>query len=79
MSLSTRSGRTFRIAADTPIVINRRATGCRPAVWYSSVAGLVQIAHHPVGQGRPCGSSRHDAGTRSAGRWSFHRARGHTR
>lgn len=35
-------GPYFRIAADTPIVINRHATGCRQAVWYSSVAGLVQ-------------------------------------
>ena len=37
-----RIGPYFRIAADTPIVIDRRATGCRHAVWYSSVAGLVR-------------------------------------
>jgi hypothetical protein len=36
-----RVGPYFRIAADVPIVIDYRATGCRPAVWYSSVAGLV--------------------------------------
>ena len=29
-----------RITADEPIVIDRRATGCRHAVWYSAVAGL---------------------------------------
>jgi hypothetical protein len=27
---------------DTRIVIDHRATGCRHAVWYSSVAGLVR-------------------------------------
>lgn len=29
-----------RITATGPIVIDRRATGCRHAVWYSAVAGL---------------------------------------
>lgn len=29
-----------RITAAGPIVIDRRATGCRHAVWYSAVAGL---------------------------------------
>lgn len=29
-----------RISATGPIVIDRRATGCRHAVWYSAVAGL---------------------------------------
>ncbi|MDV7090594.1 hypothetical protein GXW84_33305 [Rhodococcus sp. IEGM 248] len=33
-------GPYFRIASDSAIVIDRRATGCRHAVWYSSVAGL---------------------------------------
>jgi hypothetical protein len=28
------------ITADGPIVIDRRATGCRHAVWYSCIAGL---------------------------------------
>ena len=28
------------LEADDPIVIDRRATGCRHAVWYSCVAGL---------------------------------------
>jgi hypothetical protein len=37
-----RVGPYFRLASDTPIVIDRRATGCRHAVWYSSVAGLVR-------------------------------------
>ncbi|QJY49331.1 hypothetical protein [Pseudonocardia broussonetiae] len=35
-----RIGPYFAIAADGPIVIDRRATGCRHAVWYSSVAGV---------------------------------------
>jgi hypothetical protein len=35
-----RVGPYFRITADGPIVIDRRATGCRHAVWYSSVAGV---------------------------------------
>ena len=33
-------GPYFVIASDRPIVIDRRATGCRHAVWYSCVAGL---------------------------------------
>lgn len=33
-------GPYFRISADGAIVIDRRATGCRHAVWYSAVAGL---------------------------------------
>lgn len=37
-----RVGPYFRIRSDSPIVIDRRATGCRHAVWYSSVAGLVR-------------------------------------
>ncbi|MFE5707683.1 hypothetical protein [Rhodococcus koreensis] len=41
-------GPYFRITADQDIVIDRRATGCRHAVWYSSVAGLEnsRIAQH---------------------------------
>ncbi|GHE11671.1 hypothetical protein [Klenkia taihuensis] len=35
-----RIGPYFEITAEGPIVIDRRATGCRHAVWYSSVAGL---------------------------------------
>lgn len=35
-----RVGPYFRIASESPIIIDRRATGCRHAVWYSSVAGL---------------------------------------
>lgn len=35
-----RVGPYFRISADGAIVIDRRATGCRHAVWYSAVAGL---------------------------------------
>lgn len=35
-----RVGPYFRISTDASIVIDRRATGCRHAVWYSSVAGL---------------------------------------
>lgn len=33
-------GPYFRITAEDDIVIDRRATGCRHAVWYSAVAGL---------------------------------------
>lgn len=33
-------GPYFRITAPGDIVIDRRATGCRHAVWYSAVAGL---------------------------------------
>lgn len=28
------------LESDVPIVVDRRATGCRHAVWYSCVAGL---------------------------------------
>jgi hypothetical protein len=35
-----RIGPYFEISAPGPIVIDRRATGCRHAVWYSCVAGL---------------------------------------
>jgi hypothetical protein len=43
-----RVGPYFQITAPGPIVIDRRATGCRHAVWYSSVAGLqaARIAQH---------------------------------
>lgn len=33
-------GPYFRLSADVPIVIDRRATGARHAVWYSAIAGL---------------------------------------
>jgi hypothetical protein len=33
-------GPYFRVTAAGPIVIDRRATGCRHAVWYSAIAGL---------------------------------------
>lgn len=33
-------GPYFEIRADGPLVIDRRATGCRHAVWYSCVAGV---------------------------------------
>lgn len=33
-------GPYFRFTAEGDIVIDRRATGCRHAVWYSAVAGL---------------------------------------
>jgi hypothetical protein len=41
-------GPYFEITADGVISIDRRATGCRPAVWYSSVAGLrgARITQH---------------------------------
>ncbi len=41
-------GPYFEIAADGVISIDRRATGCRHAVWYSSVAGLLgaRITQH---------------------------------
>lgn len=35
-------GPYFRIVSDGDIVIDRRATGCRHAVWYSSVSGLAK-------------------------------------
>ena len=33
-------GPYFEITSQGTIVVDRRATGCRHAVWYSSVAGL---------------------------------------
>ncbi|GAB11562.1 hypothetical protein GOARA_078_00110 [Gordonia araii NBRC 100433] len=36
-----RVGPYFKVSAPGPIVIDRRSTGCRHAVWYSSVAGLL--------------------------------------
>lgn len=39
-NLVTRVGPYFRVSATSDIVIDRRATGCRHAVWYSAVAGL---------------------------------------
>ena len=33
-------GPYFRISAPGEILVDRRATGCRHAVWYSAVAGL---------------------------------------
>ncbi|WP_298444744.1 hypothetical protein [Gordonia sp. (in: high G+C Gram-positive bacteria)] len=36
-----RVGPYFRLTSDEEIVIDRRATGCRHAVWYSSIAGLL--------------------------------------
>jgi hypothetical protein len=33
-------GPYFRVTAEDDLVIDRRATGCRHAVWYSSVAGI---------------------------------------
>ncbi len=43
-----RVGPYFRISAAGAIVVDRRATGCRHAVWYSSVAGLAggRITQH---------------------------------
>ncbi|HEY0814233.1 MAG TPA: hypothetical protein VGE11_13205 [Pseudonocardia sp.] len=35
-------GPYFEISAAGPIVIDRRATGCRHAVWYSCVAGVAR-------------------------------------
>jgi hypothetical protein len=33
-------GPYFRITSPRTIIVDRRATGCRHAVWYSAVAGL---------------------------------------
>jgi hypothetical protein len=43
-----RIGPYFEITAGGQIVIDRRATGCRHAVWYSAVAGVAEgrIAQH---------------------------------
>ncbi len=35
-----RIGPYFEITADGAITIDRRATGCRHAVWYSAIAGI---------------------------------------
>jgi hypothetical protein len=35
-------GPYFEISAEGPIVIDRRATGCRHAVWYSCVGGVAR-------------------------------------
>lgn len=35
-----RVGPYVRLSAEARIVIDRRATGCRHAVWYSAVAGI---------------------------------------
>ncbi|MGE0215940.1 hypothetical protein [Mycolicibacterium sp.] len=43
-SVVDKVGPYFRITADGDIVIDRRATGCRHAVWYSAVAGLEHSA-----------------------------------
>jgi hypothetical protein len=40
-----RIGPYFEITATGPIVIDRRATGCRHAVWYSAVAGVARDSH----------------------------------
>lgn len=36
-----RVGPYFRVSAPSAFSIDRRSTGCRHAVWYSSVAGLI--------------------------------------
>ncbi|MBJ8338070.1 hypothetical protein JGU71_04150 [Antrihabitans sp. YC3-6] len=36
-----RVGPYFRISSESAIVIDRRSTGCRHAVWYSCIAGLL--------------------------------------
>lgn len=44
-----RIGPYFEISARGPIVVDRRATGCRHAVWYSAVGGVARdsrIAQH---------------------------------
>ncbi|GAA4709907.1 hypothetical protein GCM10023215_59540 [Pseudonocardia yuanmonensis] len=38
-------GPYFVISADGPIVIDRRATGCRHAVWYSCVGAVARGDH----------------------------------
>ncbi|MEV6639058.1 hypothetical protein [Amycolatopsis sp. NPDC051371] len=37
-----RIGPYFEISATGPIVVDRRATGCRHAVWYSCIAGVAR-------------------------------------
>lgn len=41
-------GPYFRISSSGDIVVDRRGTGCRHAVWYSAIAGLEgsRIAQH---------------------------------
>jgi hypothetical protein len=41
-------GPYFRVSAPGSIFVDRRATGCRHAVWYSAIAGLehARIAQH---------------------------------
>ncbi|WP_020659615.1 hypothetical protein [Amycolatopsis benzoatilytica] len=44
-----RIGPYFEVSAEGPIVVDRRATGCRHAVWYSAIAGVSrgsQITQH---------------------------------
>jgi hypothetical protein len=43
-----RIGPYFAISAPGTIIIDRRATGCRHAVWYSCIAGLgdARITQH---------------------------------
>ena len=43
-----RVGPYFRVSSPGTIVVDRRATGCRHAVWYSAIAGLEnsRIAQH---------------------------------
>ncbi len=36
-------GPYFELSSAAPIVIDRRATGCRHAIWYSCVAGLLGL------------------------------------
>lgn len=37
-----RIGPYFEITSDTAIVVDRRATECRHAVWYSAVGGIAR-------------------------------------
>ncbi|QSE85537.1 hypothetical protein [Rhodococcus koreensis] len=62
-------GPKFRITADQDIVIDRRATGCRHAVWCSSVAGLEdsRIAHVLVSEFLACGCVVWTQGARTTG------------
>jgi hypothetical protein len=43
-----RVGPYFEITSDGPIVIDRQASGCRHAVWYSAIAGVAggEIVQH---------------------------------
>ena len=47
-------GPYFEITADGPIVVDRRATGCRHAVWYSCIAGVAG-SDRAARQGRAAG------------------------